>query len=468
MDRAKMFKDYFVSRQNAVLIPNEEFGRRKFINVGINRSLSLSRIEEINKNHTVEMRSANKQWIHPPDSITRGHILYTVKFYGECEVESPKGTDVVKDAIRKRKFNKTIRKTEGQKTPKVELSISVDGVTIQEPKTKIVKHQYPLHRISYCADDKSDKRMFSFIAKASDSNKHFCYVFASDKNAEEITLTIGQAFDLAYRKFLETQGKDGDVKKQQVVLQKKVEALERENTQLKLRIRELEMLKDRSDIETYKQSKKITDLTTVNTTTAGSVVTLLNYAGESSTDSPGNSQPSSPKLSSVGRKLENLMFEPHTPTHSNNMSNGTTNSSLTPGIISPPPPSTRSRTKSSPATPSTPPPVPQRNDINEDLASIFNNTSTPQQNHFTNNNVNNNVSNPFASPGGTQFSQGPSDPFGMTSFTPDPKAQGSQGSQRPPSPMSDRDFLDIQAGFSHGLSIGSADFGMDDFSSSFD
>jgi hypothetical protein len=59
MDRAKMFKDYFVSRQNAVLIPNEEFGRRKFINVGINRSLSLSRIEEINKNHTVEMRSGN-------------------------------------------------------------------------------------------------------------------------------------------------------------------------------------------------------------------------------------------------------------------------------------------------------------------------------------------------------------------------------------------------------------------------
>lgn len=57
MDRAKMFKDYFVSRQNAVLIPNEEFGRRKFLNVGINRSLSLSRIEEITKNHTDEMRS---------------------------------------------------------------------------------------------------------------------------------------------------------------------------------------------------------------------------------------------------------------------------------------------------------------------------------------------------------------------------------------------------------------------------
>lgn len=60
MDRAKIFKDYFVSSQNAVLIPNEDFGRRKFINVGINRSVSLSRIEELSKNHTQDMRSGNK------------------------------------------------------------------------------------------------------------------------------------------------------------------------------------------------------------------------------------------------------------------------------------------------------------------------------------------------------------------------------------------------------------------------
>lgn len=40
--------------------------------------------------------------------------------------------------------------------------------------------------------------------------------------AEEITLTIGQAFDLAYRRFLETSGQDLDSKKQCIVLQKKV------------------------------------------------------------------------------------------------------------------------------------------------------------------------------------------------------------------------------------------------------
>lgn len=61
-------------------------------------------------------------------------------------------------------------------------------------------HQYPLHRISYCADDKGEKKFFSFIAKESAENEqHSCFVFVSDKLAEEITLTIGQAFDLAYK-----------------------------------------------------------------------------------------------------------------------------------------------------------------------------------------------------------------------------------------------------------------------------
>ena len=61
------------------------------------------------------------------------------QFLGFTEVDTPKGTEVVKEAIRKMKFNKQIKKAEGQKSPKVELTISVDGVTVQEPKYK-VKH----------------------------------------------------------------------------------------------------------------------------------------------------------------------------------------------------------------------------------------------------------------------------------------------------------------------------------------
>uniref|UniRef100_A0A8P0NX17 PTB domain-containing engulfment adapter protein 1 n=2 Tax=Canis lupus familiaris TaxID=9615 RepID=A0A8P0NX17_CANLF len=143
------------------------------------------------------------------------------KFLGSTEVEQPKGTEVVRDAVRKLKFARHIKKSEGQKIPKVELQISIYGVKILEPKTKEVQHNCQLHRISFCADDKTDKRIFTFICKDSESNKHLCYVFDSEKCAEEITLTIGQAFDLAYRKFLESGGKDVETRKQIAGLQKR-------------------------------------------------------------------------------------------------------------------------------------------------------------------------------------------------------------------------------------------------------
>ena len=40
--------------------------------------------------------------------------------------------------------------------------------------------------------------------------------------AEDITLTVGQAFDLAYQNFMAGSGKELELKKQVVTLQKKV------------------------------------------------------------------------------------------------------------------------------------------------------------------------------------------------------------------------------------------------------
>ena len=107
----------------------------------------------------------NKNWLHSPERLTSGHIAYLVKvslfvlpcrlrlnsnliiqFLGSTEVDQPKGIDVVKEGIRKLKFNQQIKKAEGSKTPKAELTVSIDGVAIQEPKTKKIQHQYPLHR----------------------------------------------------------------------------------------------------------------------------------------------------------------------------------------------------------------------------------------------------------------------------------------------------------------------------------
>ncbi|KPP56813.1 PTB domain-containing engulfment adapter protein 1-like [Scleropages formosus] len=214
----------------------------------------------------------DKSWMHTPEALAKHHITYNAKFLGSTEVDQPKGTEVVRDAVRKLKFQRHIKKSEGLKIPKVELQISIYGVKILDPKTKDVQHNCQLHRISFCADDKTDKRIFTFICKDLESNKHLCYVFDSEKcvrrlrcnlfptgpllgaagprsqsvcvssafQAEEITLTIGQAFDLAYRKFLESGGKDVETRKQIGSLQKRIQELESENSELKKQLHNLE------------------------------------------------------------------------------------------------------------------------------------------------------------------------------------------------------------------------------------
>ncbi|KAH9633734.1 hypothetical protein HF086_008756 [Spodoptera exigua] len=100
-----------------------------------------------------------RNWIHAPDALVKGHVAYLVK---------PKGIEVVKDAIKKLQFTQQLKKSEakdGAKCKKVEITISVDGVAIQEPRSNNIMYQFPLHRISYCADDKGAKKYFSFIAK---------------------------------------------------------------------------------------------------------------------------------------------------------------------------------------------------------------------------------------------------------------------------------------------------------------
>lgn len=88
-------------------------------------------------------------------------------------------------------------------------------------------------------------------------NHRFSYVFVSDKLAEEITLTIGQAFELAYKRFLETSGRDIELKKQLMSLQKKISSLEFENSELKTRLRDVANIKGQQDIQAYLAANKV-------------------------------------------------------------------------------------------------------------------------------------------------------------------------------------------------------------------
>lgn len=225
--------------------------------------------------HKTNGTTGERKWIHPPDALQKGHIAYLVKFLGNTVVDQPKGIEVVKEGIRKLRFSQQLRKSEtGAKTRKVELTISIDGVAIQEPRTHVILHQFPLHRISYCADDKGEKKFFSFIAKQPNQvnneaeEKHECFVFISDKLAEEITLTIGQAFELAYKRFLETSGKDMESQRRAMITQQKIKKLEQDNNIYKQRLLDLShFASSKAELEQYLRRQQIKNILEISSST---------------------------------------------------------------------------------------------------------------------------------------------------------------------------------------------------------
>ncbi|XP_022235273.1 PTB domain-containing engulfment adapter protein 1-like isoform X2 [Limulus polyphemus] len=170
-------------------------------------------------------KTGKRLWVHPPEVLKTGHVAYLVKFLGKIEVNQPIGTEVVRQGVNQLRLTHSVKKSTGGRIQRVELTISVDGVTIQDFKTKEIFYRHPLHRISYCADDNTDKRFISFIAQE-ETGKHSCFVFFSNKRSKEITLTIGQAFDLAYSRFMDSSGRDMEMKKNYMILKKKTFPME--------------------------------------------------------------------------------------------------------------------------------------------------------------------------------------------------------------------------------------------------
>lgn len=59
--------------------------------------------------------------------------------------------------------------------------------------------------------------------------------------AEELTLTVGQAFDLAYRRFLQKKATHPESQKKLTEMEEKIKAAEGEKEALRLKIAQLEL-----------------------------------------------------------------------------------------------------------------------------------------------------------------------------------------------------------------------------------
>ncbi|KAK9729045.1 Phosphotyrosine interaction domain (PTB/PID) [Popillia japonica] len=454
--------------------------------------------------------SANgeRKWIHPPETLQKGHIAYLVKFLGNTVVDQPKGIEVVKEAIRKLRFSQQLRKSEsgaktrkveltisidgvaiqeprthnilesGAKTRKVELTISIDGVAIQEPRTHNILHQFPLHRISYCADDKGEKKFFSFIAKQPNQvdneqeDSHECFVFISDKLAEEITLTIGQAFELAYKRFLETSGKDLETQKRAIITQQKIKRLEQENNIYKQRLLEIAQFNSiKQELDQYLRRNDIKNVIEIQSSgsvssnsSSASVKTehmngstpaitgkLLDFSNNHSENTNGNAPPVPPRnfenTPAVGTKLEGLLLNEFDQDNDFDPRSFETNTAVQPFI-------TTNGNPSSPPLLAPPPKAPRRtnlsvaiNNNNEHVPKLTNQDlfgSTPFSNVSTVTNT-------------TPNSAKILDPFEMGDFATVATSQDIENAIG----LLDKRILEMKTGFSRGISFGNDDFSLE-------
>lgn len=94
-----------------------------------------------------------------------------------------------------------------------------------------------------------------------EEEKHECFVFISDKLAEEITLTIGQAFELAYRRFLDTSGKDLESQRRVMVTQQRIKRLEQEVNIYKKRLLDVAQFAGvKSEIDQYLRRQELNNI----------------------------------------------------------------------------------------------------------------------------------------------------------------------------------------------------------------
>lgn len=94
---------------------------------------------------------------------------------------------------------------------------------------------------------------------------HDCYVFISNKLASDITLTIGQAFDLAYRRYMTDSGKQFEISK----LQSHNKILEGTVQTYRDRLRDVAEIVSKSDLDKLLLRLGIRDICEVQVPEAG-------------------------------------------------------------------------------------------------------------------------------------------------------------------------------------------------------
>ncbi|KAF5893198.1 low density lipoprotein receptor adapter protein 1-B-like isoform X1, partial [Clarias magur] len=156
--------------------------------------------------HTI-LPELPENWTDTRETLVDG-MTFNLRYMGMTLVDQPKGEDVSAAAIRR---IAATAKAGGKKLLKVSLTVSPQEMLIYDRISNQQLECISIYRMSYCTADKTHNKVFAYIAQNQQNETLECHAFlcAKKKVAQAVTLTVAQAFNLAFESWqLDREDKD--------------------------------------------------------------------------------------------------------------------------------------------------------------------------------------------------------------------------------------------------------------------
>ncbi|XP_008308345.1 C-Jun-amino-terminal kinase-interacting protein 1 isoform X2 [Cynoglossus semilaevis] len=134
---------------------------------------------------------------------------YNLKFLGSVQVPFHKGNDVLCAAMQKIATNRKMTVKYNPPSSCI-LEISVKGIklAVQEDYytcdgSNECSHFFQLKNVSFCGYHPKNSKYFGFITKHPADQRFACHVFVSENSTKPLAESVGKAFQLYYKEFVE-------------------------------------------------------------------------------------------------------------------------------------------------------------------------------------------------------------------------------------------------------------------------
>ncbi|KAG7481721.1 C-Jun-amino-terminal kinase-interacting protein 1 isoform X2 [Solea senegalensis] len=134
---------------------------------------------------------------------------YRLKFLGSVQVPCHKGNDVLCAAMQKIATNRRMTVKYNPPSSCI-LEISVKGIklAVQEDyyacdRSNECSHFFQLKNVSFCGYHPKNSKYFGFITKHPADQRFACHVFVSENATKPIAESVGKAFQLYYKEFVQ-------------------------------------------------------------------------------------------------------------------------------------------------------------------------------------------------------------------------------------------------------------------------